>query len=503
VAPRGVRQTGLVPTPGERHGWFCVPFAAFALVLGASACGKQRAEAGPPPGAVVPAVAEVAKQAAQISQEQQRIDSEFPLHGLVTGAQLKVRQKADPEALVIGWLRIGSRVRLAREPVKTTSCRSGFYALYPHGFACAGEGVQVADSPPQSELAANPPPKDAPLPYAYYLVKEAKVPEYHRLPSRDEQRTVEAFVARYVELKQKNEDKAEKLLHGELPGEAPGPSIVRRYLDRGFFVAGAGVEVRAFRQFVRTVRGSYVKLSQLEERKGSAFHGVEIDAAHPLPQAWVVRESTPFSVKPRADGSLRYVTEPETKPLPRLTLLSWAGHERIGGELMHKLQDGTYLKHWFVAVAEKIARPKEIGADEAWVHVNIDQQVAVAYRGDTPVYATLVSSGLEGHDTPVGLFDIRAKYVASTMSDIGADADDRYSIEDVPWTQFFSGSIALHGAFWHGGFGLRHSHGCVNLSPFDAHRIFNHTQPELPEGWHGISTDKTGFRASKVYITEK
>jgi lipoprotein-anchoring transpeptidase ErfK/SrfK len=89
------------------------------------------------------------------------------------------------------------------------------------------------------------------------------------------------------------------------------------------------------------------------------------------------------------------------------------------------------------------------------------------------------------------------------MSDIGADADDRYSIEDVPWTQFFSGSIALHGAFWHGGFGLRHSHGCVNLSPFDAHRLFNHTQPELYEGWHGISTDKTGFRASKVYITEK
>ena len=129
------------------------------------------------------------------------------------------------------------------------------------------------------------------------------MPEYHRLPSRDEQRTVEAFVARYVELKQKSEDKADKLLRGELPGEAPGPSIVRRYLERGFFVAGAGIEVRASRQFVRTVRGSYVKLSQLEERKGSAFHGVEIDAAHPLPQAWVVRESTPFSVKPRADGS--------------------------------------------------------------------------------------------------------------------------------------------------------------------------------------------------------
>jgi hypothetical protein len=438
-------------------------------------------------------------------REQKRMDAEYPLHGLVTGAQLKVRAKPEADALVIGWLRIGSRVRLGAEAdaVKTATCRSGFYKLHPSGYACAGEGIEVGKTPPQSELAANPPPKDAPLPYAYYLVKELKVPEYHRLPSRDEQRAVEAFVQRYGELKAKSADKADQLLRGELKGEAPGPTIVRRYLDRGFFVAGAGVEVRASRQFVRTVRGSYVKLSQLEPRSGSAFRGVEIDAQHPLPAAWVVREATPFWVKPRADGTRRFVTDEDAKPFARLTPIEWAGHEHVGDELLHKLKDGRYLKHWFVAVAEKIGRPKGIGKDEPWVHVNIDQQTLVAYRGDEPVYATLVSSGLPGHDTPLGLFEIRAKYVASTMSDIGADADDRYSIEDVPWTQFFSGSIALHGAFWHGGFGLRHSHGCVNLSPFDAHRVFNHTWPELAEGWHGISTDKTGFHASKVYITEK
>jgi hypothetical protein len=90
------------------------------------------------------------------------------------------------------------------------------------------------------------------------------------------------------------------------------------------------------------------------------------------------------------------------------------------------------------------------------------------------------------------------------MSDLGPEAgDDRYSIDDVPWTEYFAGSIALHGAFWHNSFGLRRSHGCVNLSPYDAHRVFNHTWPEVPVGWHGVSTDQTGVRASKVYITEK
>jgi hypothetical protein len=484
-------------------------FVGLLAATAACGCAGKPAEAarggksgqsapGAPGSSAAPSEAELAAE-----RERKRIDAEFPLHGLVTGPQLKVHDKPEPEGLLVGYLRVGSRVRLASTPVKTATCRTGFYPLYPRGFACAGEGIEVADKPPQSELAMNPPAQDAPLPYRYFLVKEPKVPEYHRLPSREDQRAADAFVQRYLELKQQSEPKAEKFLSGQAPGEIASPPIVRRYLERGFFVAGAGVEERASRKFVRTVRGSYVKLAQLEERKGSSFQGVELGKERHLPVAWLVREATPFSAKQRNDGTFRFTTKPEDKPLERLTLLDWTAREHVGDELMHKLADGRYLKYWFVAVAEKIARPDGIGPNQPWVHVNLDQQTLVAYQGDEPVYATLVSSGLEGHDTPVGLFDIRAKYVATTMSDIGADADDRYSIEDVPWTEYFSGSVALHGAFWHGGFGLRHSHGCVNLSPFDAHRIFNHTWPELPEGWHGISTDLTGLKASKVYITEK
>jgi hypothetical protein len=32
--------------------------------------------------------------------------------------------------------------------------------------------------------------------------------------------------------------------------------------------------------------------------------------------------------------------------------------------------------------------------------------------------------------------------------------------------------------------------------------VFAHTLPVLPEGWHGISTDRTGFKGSTVVITE-
>ncbi len=44
-----------------------------------------------------------------------------------------------------------------------------------------------------------------------------------------------------------------------------------------------------------------------------------------------------------------------------------------------------------------------------------------------------------------------------------AASDLPYSIEDVPYVQYFEGSYALHGAFWHNNFGHEMSHGCVNL----------------------------------------
>ena len=101
--------------------------------------------------------------------------------------------------------------------------------------------------------------------------------------------------------------------------------------------------------------------------------------------------------------------------------------------------------------------------------------------GETPVYATLVSSGrrdlkerAKDHQTHNGSFRIREKHIAATM-DADTATDGPYFIQDVPWIQYFNGSIALHGAFWHAEFGHTKSHGCVNLSPWDAKALFGWT----------------------------
>lgn len=480
----------------------------FLAVLGAAgcSCSEREAEAA---ARAEPTGAELERSAmteteAEAAARAARIEREFPKHGLVTGLQLVVHEEPDSESTTFGWLRVGSRVRLAAEPTKTTTCNTGWYRVYPQGWVCAGQGVAVGDEPPEAEFEVPPPNRESPLPYTYWFVKDAMVPEYHRLPSRDEQRAALGYVARYFELLEGDERRAERFLAGEIPGEKRPPAVVNRYLDRGFFVAATGVEVRAFRNFVRTARGRYIKQAQLEERTGSDFVGVDLtEDGWSLPVAWTVRGADPRVKVERPDGTVRVVRDTEAESIPRLTLLeNWRGTVNIGGRVYHELEGGHYLKSWFAAVAEKIDPPEDVAEDEPWVHVDLDQQTLVVYRGATPVFATLVSTGVEGFDTPPGEYTIRRKYIGDTMANVGDDKDERYSIEDVPWAQYFEGAVALHGAFWHSRYGLPRSHGCVNLSPADAHRVFDETWPRVPDGWLGVSTVRTPFRGSRVVVTE-
>ena len=247
--------------------------------------------------------------------------------------------------------------------------------------------------------------------------------------------------------------------------------------------------------------------AELVETTGSDLRGIELDAETHLPFGWAVRTSVPLRRVEAADGTAVFRADRDVPAWERLDRVPWVRREHFDDGEYHVVQTDAgerYLRRWFVAVAEQRAPPRGVGQDEPWVHVDISEQTLVLYRGGMPIYATLVSSGLEGHETPRGEFRIRRKFVSDTMANLGPDAgDDSYRIDDVPWTQYFDGSIALHGAFWHSRLGLTRSHGCVNLAPHDARYVFEHTWPAIPEGWHGVSTERgTGFSGSVVVVTD-
>jgi hypothetical protein len=163
----------------------------------------------------------------------------------------------------------------------------------------------------------------------------------------------------------------------------------------------------------------------------------------------------------------------------------------VSGVTYHRTSEG-----WWLRLADaKVARPSppfDLRPGEKWIDVDLTRQALVAFEGDRPVFATLISSGRRNpqdkeHDfpTPTGTFRIREKHITATM-DGDVASDGPYSIEDVPWVMYFQGSYALHGAFWHDAFGHPRSHGCVNLAPDDARTLFGWVDPQLPEGWHGV-----------------
>lgn len=123
-----------------------------------------------------------------------------------------------------------------------------------------------------------------------------------------------------------------------------------------------------------------------------------------------------------------------------------------------------------------------VGADELWLDVELGEQTLTVRRGAEPLFVTLISSGAGDNPTPRGLYRIWHKQALGDMRSLPGDPDS-YTVEEVPWVQYFHRRFAFHAAFWHNKFGRRRSHGCINLSPRDAARVFAQTAPAMPGGW--------------------
>ena len=80
------------------------------------------------------------------------------------------------------------------------------------------------------------------------------------------------------------------------------------------------------------------------------------------------------------------------------------------------------------------------------------------------------------------------------------EAEQAYRYDDVPYVQYVVGGIALHAAFWHEGFGVPQSHGCINLAPRDAQTVFGKTLPALPAGWHGVAPGRAGLPLGTMVV---
>ena len=456
-------------------------------------------------------------------------DAEFPYHGVAFHRLAQVfHRPGDP--VVAGYLRRGSRFR-AKSGVEGPGCEGKWYLVDGGGLVCGGRGFVLGRTPQTFSPAPAPPDLNAQLPYRYARTVANDVPQYYRLPSAEEEVATSEAVGRLREKRaalavepaaqaeaemgaaasaaNPTPQVANPVAEGEagagatevdsVSAEAPDPfagilpEYVRMTMRPGFYVSVDGYETApSGRRYARTVRGAYVPADRLVMATPSPFHGVAISDGLAVPRGFVhFAKAETLSRDPELDGWT------PTEPVTRFYTFEIQGPlVQVAGKDYWPNADGRLIEARAVRVASRIERPALVPPRARWVDVNLEQQVLVAYEADTPVYATLVATGKPGYETPTGLYRMHAKHVSTTMD--GDDgADEMYSIEDVPWTMYFSGSLALHGAFWHDRFGRVRSHGCVNLAPSDARFLFHWTRPELPPGFHGVMPD---LRAASSYV---
>ncbi|MGQ9904651.1 MAG: L,D-transpeptidase [Anaerolineae bacterium] len=101
-----------------------------------------------------------------------------------------------------------------------------------------------------------------------------------------------------------------------------------------------------------------------------------------------------------------------------------------------------------------------------WIEIILSQQRLIAWENGRAVMSSPISSGLARTPTRRGTFRIQRKYPAVRMRGPG------YDLPRVPYTMFYSGGYAIHGAYWHNNFGRPMSHGCVNLPVSFARRLY-------------------------------
>jgi lipoprotein-anchoring transpeptidase ErfK/SrfK len=345
-----------------------------------------------------------------------------------------------------GSIALGTRLPLFATS-RAPGCRGRWLNVGPLAWACSDVAQLSPDPVSPRELATKDPSTDG-MPHAYYFAGREGAYGYPSLKDAID--------------------------------DSPDTE-----LERGWAIAAVEQASAHGQKWARSRQGRWFALNELGAARPSAFHGEDVVGGQ-LDVAWVVAPRA--NVYSALNGK---VTGARTRFESLHVRESKKGR---AGEMLRVSKDGepeAWVRARDVSRATAAPPPAEVGggaSKERWIDVDLAEQVLTAYEGATPVFATLVSTGRGGQGTKTatrkGVHRIWVKIFTTKMDNLeDEEAEHHYRIEDVPWVQFFDKGIGLHAAFWHRDFGHVHSHGCVNLSPLDAHRLFGWTGPKLPAGW--------------------
>lgn len=327
------------------------------------------------------------------------------------------------------------------EETRGKGCKGPWLRIGEDAWVCSS-ATRATDAPPSQESVVSL-EGEALLPETYIVTRDAKV---------------------YESLEQAAAATEEKTIRG-----------------LGGFVQGRSVRKNG-KRFVKTPHG-WVPESDVISAAPSAFKGVYLTAGMRGKRLAFVRVGRARLYD--RDGRRLRERGPE-----RQTYLGELGEPVVArGRTLYRVESQgegeRYLESDDISVIDWAERPDGVGEDERWVDVVLSQQLLVAYRGDAPVMATLVSTARTA--TTPGEYRIQKKRASGRLR-----AKPEYNTQwdvSVPWVMTLDGRLAMHTVYWHENFGRPFSQGCVNLAPTDAKWLWDWTEPALPAGWLNVTSD--------------
>jgi len=199
----------------------------------------------------------------------------------------------------------------------------------------------------------------------------------------------------------------------------------------------------------------------------STFQGLLFDN-HPTANfGWIID-----LVKPRRSPSVN--AQEVNEELTRNTIVQVYDQVEAEGTTWHMIGIGKWVDRRAIRVVYPHHDAPQGVENGRWIEINLYEQTLAVYEDNQLRFATLVATGYEPYYTQPGLFQIRLKKEFETMTGAFATGKtDYYLLENVPWTIYYDGPRALHGAYWRAIFGYEQSHGCVNLSVGDSHWLYD------------------------------
>lgn len=146
----------------------------------------------------------------------------------------------------------------------------------------------------------------------------------------------------------------------------------------------------------------------------------------------------------------------------------------------NRLDDTFYIAADYVrpfyATSSLNIENQENATSSQRIVVDLSEQMLYAYEANGDLFMkNAVSTGKYGTPTPRGRFPIFKKTPSRYMQGpLPGITSQYYDLPGVPWNLYFTyqGAV-IHGAYWHDSFGQVWSHGCVNLPPAQAQKLYN------------------------------